>query len=82
MATDNTYVDPDRDEDFRVLQSHVAQLAEHFDTVQVFVTKHTCDGTNLGTRGEGNWFARFGQIKAWIKEEEAVIVQNRISGSY
>ncbi len=56
--------------DLKIVQSHCAQLAEHFDNVQIFVTKMGEDGTVNCHYGSGNWFARYGQIKYWVKKEE------------
>ena len=55
---------------FALVKSHSARLAEHFDAVQVFVTKKTEDGTTVCSWGDGNWYARYGQVKAWIVAEE------------
>jgi hypothetical protein len=57
----------------KIIASHVSQLAEHFDTVQVFCTRHESDdvGTYVHSKGSGNWCARFGQVKEWyVKQEE------------
>jgi len=55
-----------------VLESQCAQLMEHFDSVQIFVTKH-----NKLTRyvsafhvGDGNYYARLGQVREWIMIED------------
>lgn len=51
-------------------------LSEHFDTVQIFVTRQTDkseedEGTVNATWGYGNWFARKGQIDTWsLKQDE------------
>lgn len=58
-----------RSPDLALLRKAVDGLGEHFDTVQVFVTRHeagTADGTKHISMGSGNWFARFGQIKVWV----------------
>jgi hypothetical protein len=43
-------------------------LAEHFDSVQVFVTVH--NGGKEATRalesGSGNFYARLGQVREWV----------------
>jgi hypothetical protein len=45
-----------------VIESHLSQLREHFDTVQIVVTKHWDDerGTCACWLGHGNWHARLG----------------------
>jgi len=59
-----------------LLDSHVAQLMEHFDTVQIFVTKYKPDRTtDYVSRGSGNWFARKGQIGEWITRTERLICE-------
>lgn len=49
-------------------------LGEHFETVQIFVTKHEPeieDGTVNIAWSTGNFFARYGQVREWlIKVEE------------
>lgn len=55
-------------EDVKRVRAAVTSLGEHFETVQVFVTRHepgTLDGTKHIALGSGNWFARFGQIQQW-----------------
>jgi hypothetical protein len=48
-------------------------LGEHFDTVQVFVTRHGPDGTGNAGFGEGSWYARYGQVREWlIREDEKI----------
>lgn len=62
-----------------IVEKAINGLAEHFDTVQVFVTRYiggesTIDhGSTLNiSKGTGNWHARVGQTKEWIlKEDEA-----------
>lgn len=56
--------------DLAIIKRHAAQLAEHFDSVQVFATRKSEDGTVNAQWGEGNWFARFGQVRAWLVQEE------------
>lgn len=59
------------------VESAIQMLSEHFDTVQIFVTRH--DG-NVGTAstimGIGNWFARVGQARDWLVEQEALTKNN------
>jgi len=52
--------------DLMTIKSFVARIAEHFDSVQIFCTKKTEDDTRCTTWGEGNWYARYGQIREWI----------------
>ena len=56
--------------DYSIVASHVAQLAEHFDTVQVFCTR-TAEGVTFHmNHGSGNWFARYGHVKLWVMSDE------------
>lgn len=53
--------------DLEMLQKHVEQLGEHFDSVQIFCTRHEPpDGTVNVSYGSGNWFARFGHVSDWL----------------
>lgn len=67
--TDEEKLKPDTDR----VQMHVNQLMEHFDTVQIFTTRVE-QGTEGGTvnvnLGAGNWFARYGHVRMWLKREE------------
>ena len=59
-----------RDDDMKMLGSHVSRLCEHFDTVQIFVTRHQGGSSMTANRGGGNWYARFGQVRQWLIQEE------------
>lgn len=69
------------DKDVSILKSHAAQLAEHFDSVQILVTRHSPedDGTINVAWGAGNWFARIGQVREWLlkKDEESRVEARR-----
>lgn len=63
----------ERDEDRDRVKKMVEQLGEHFDTVQIFATRHVPgddNGTICVNRGSGNWCARYGQITEWVKYED------------
>ena len=65
--------DKQQDADMAILEKHANALMEHFDNVQIFVTRcdpAVVDGTINATFGLGNWFARYGQVKNWINGEE------------
>ena len=51
----------------------IAMLAEHFDTVQIFITKFDRDTTSAGTKGSGNFYARRGQIRDWMIREDEIV---------
>lgn len=56
-----------------IMNQVMALLGEHYDSVQVFVTRHDQGGAggtvNIAV-GSGNWFARLGQVYEWIKKVE------------
>ena len=59
--------------EMKLVDNHVNQLLEHFDTVQIFASRHaptTHDGTVRMHSGAGNWFARYGQVRDWIVMQE------------
>lgn len=60
----------DEERDMDLLQRHVSQLSMHFDTIQVFATRSHPDGTVNCHYGDGNWFARYGQVRTWLVKEE------------
>jgi hypothetical protein len=60
-----------------LIQRHMAQLSEHFDTVQIFCTTKNEEGTLSVFDGSGNWYARYGQVTAWMKAEEQEFGKNR-----
>lgn len=47
-------------------------LAEHFDSVQVFVTVHSGGSENTMSYecGVGNFYARLGQINEWLAMQD------------
>ena len=62
----------EKDPDLKILENHVAQLAEHFDTVQIFVTRYIGESkeTVNAHYGTGNYFARVGQVGTWVSIQE------------
>ena len=70
---DSQELDSEAGRQMDILKDHCARLSEHFDSVQIFVTKHDklrFRGTRGFTFGCGNWFARYGQVREWIVNEE------------
>lgn len=56
----------------QVLDRHVAELAEIYDSVQVMVSWVTPDGrTSSQKRGSGDWYARQGLAHEFIEENLA-----------
>lgn len=60
--------------DLKMLEKHLAELSEHFDSVHIFVTRHEqgeSNGTINANMGTGNWFTRYGQILEWqVRQDE------------
>lgn len=68
-------LEDERGDDDRILERHLAALMEHFDAVQIFVTRvqRSPDGDSevpAWTSGRGNWYARYGQIQQWMIMED------------
>lgn len=64
----------DRDPDLVTLDRHVAQLMEHFDSVQIICTRFEAKAgkTSCASRGDGNWYARVGAVREWlIRDDQA-----------
>lgn len=70
--TDIEAAEERHDDDMKIIGRHVAALMEHFDTVQVFCTRHNNADENktAANKGDGNWFARYGQVKEWFVKQE------------
>ncbi len=65
--------DEQREADIAMLKKVSEQLSEHFDSVQLFASRHMpaeLDGTRIVNYGSGNWYARYGQVRMWITEHE------------
>lgn len=61
--------------EMEIVKGHTERLLEHFDSVQIFVTRNAPeeDGAVRIEYGGGNWFTRYGQVSAWkIREDESV----------
>lgn len=60
-------------------------LGEHYDTVQIFVTRHESEtedsgGTMNANYGVGNWFARYGFVRDWcVRQDEQTRIHYRKS---
>jgi hypothetical protein len=55
------------DEDLRILRNAAARLMEHFDTRHI----GSDEGTIAAQHGEGNWYARRGQVGEWLVKQDA-----------
>lgn len=61
------------EEDDQLLQrvaSHAAQLAEHFDSVQILCTKNHNDGTTSFKKGEGCIYSRLANAREFVDEDK------------
>ena len=48
----------------------VARLMEHCDAVQIFVSvQDKDDKTSVYRGGRGNYFARLGMVKEWVRDQ-------------
>lgn len=58
------------DADLERIEKVAQVLGEHFDTVQIFATRHEPGAKDAGTyrfsAGCGNWYARYGQVREWM----------------
>lgn len=54
-------------EDKKLLRNVVALLSEHYDSVQIIVTRpDTNDNTTIEFEGSGNLFARIGSCREFV----------------
>jgi len=63
----------DSNKEYQLVKKACQELGEHFETVQIFVSRHEQgieDGTLDASWGVGNFFARYGQIRFWLKQQE------------
>lgn len=70
----NEEMERDLDEAEKLLDEHVAKLMEHWENVQIFCSR-TVDGGQFTcgvNRGAGNYYAREGQVRQWLTEEDEV----------
>ena len=66
--------DEQRDKKMELLKNQCRVLLQSFDTVQIFCTKHEAGDdpqTFEYNTGDGNFMARYGQIRAWLLHEDA-----------
>lgn len=61
------------DVDMKMVQDAAQSLGEHFDSVQIFASRHEAEvegGTVSVHYGLGNWYARKGHVSDWILVQE------------
>ena len=62
-----------RDKKMDLIKNQARLLSQSFDSVQIFCTKFEPERDNDTSHyayGVGNWFARYGQVREWIVNEE------------
>lgn len=62
-------------DDMKLVQAAVDSLGDHFDTVQIFVTRHEAGqegGTVCVGLGSGNFYARHGQCLEWMTKQDEI----------
>lgn len=59
--------------DVKLVEAHVAQIREHFDSVQIFAVRHQGEGdaTESVRLGGGCWHARYGVVREWLIQKDA-----------
>lgn len=64
----------------QIIQGHVNQLREHFDSVQILCSNLEEGGENTSsfTYGSGNWHSRQGLAKEWILYCDAKVLAKAI----
>ena len=60
----------------KFLDAKAAEIAEHYDTVEIIVTRHENQSTLSRSRGVGNWHARYASAKEYVAKCEASFGQN------
>lgn len=67
------------EQDEQVIKAALDTLREHFDSVQIFVTRYESGkGTQSRTRGAGNYYANLGSIREYLLAEDAVTKHNAL----
>lgn len=68
------FEDPEQEKNnqyVKILETRVENLRAHFDSVQIVATRFNENGsTTLYDAGDGNWFARYGSLKDWVRKQE------------
>lgn len=75
-TTENPFPTPD--DSMSVVESCVAVMSEHFDSVLVLATRRHATGTTTFTKHGGNFYASYGVAREWlIKEDEDARISQR-----
>ncbi len=57
-----------KERELALIHRHVAQMSEHFATVQVIVTTHDMGGSKRLQSAAGNWYARLGALRETTRQ--------------
>ena len=63
----------------KLLETSISVLMEHFEAVQILVSRSTPEETQSIFSGRGNWFARQGMAREFITENESRTMANELS---
>ncbi len=57
------------EKDHKIVDEFRERLLEHFDSVRIFVTRHSGeqDATGSYTTGGGHFYAQLGQVNEWMQ---------------
>lgn len=61
----------------KIVDNHVAQLLEHFDSVTILVTQHDGGASETASyvSGGGNYYARIAKANEWLLMDKAQVVK-------
>lgn len=63
-----------------ILDRCVAILSEHYDAVEILVTRCDDGKTNATSKGSGNWYARYGLAREYVERaDEQMRIEKRAS---
>jgi hypothetical protein len=65
----------DDDPELSRLDRCLAQLSDHYDSIEIITTRHNGEATISVHRGTGNWFSRYGAITEWITFAKARVIE-------
>jgi hypothetical protein len=67
--------DTQRDKKMALIENQCKILMSSFDSVIIFATKYENGDTAHFVEGDGNWFARYGQVREWVNSQERVDIK-------
>ncbi len=68
------------DKKFELLENQMKVLLVHFDTIQIFASKHDAKIGNTATfvMGHGDWNSRYGQVRQWAIKQDVITAQEGV----